>query len=103
VYGEQDQSAYNRYLESVCNHPLFLFDRQGDCLAAKLRPGNVHSAEGWKDVLLPDIDRQQVEELLTRLVGRPSHRPVVPHKGFLYRAARWSTAPRVVAKVEFHA
>ncbi len=44
-----------------------------------------------------------IEELLTRPVGRPSHRPVVRYKGFLYQAASWSTARRVVAKVEFHA
>ena len=25
---------------------VWLFDRDGDCLAAKQRPGNVHSAEG---------------------------------------------------------
>jgi hypothetical protein len=56
VYGEQEQRAYNGYFESVCYHPLFLFDRQGDCLAAKLRPGNVHSAEGWEEVLLPEIE-----------------------------------------------
>jgi hypothetical protein len=28
-------------------------------LAAKLRPGNVHSAEGWKELLLPEIERLQ--------------------------------------------
>jgi Transposase DDE domain group 1 len=33
---------------------------------------------------------------------RPSHKPVVWYKGFLYRAASWKTARRVVAKVEFH-
>src|SRR5712691_12397482 len=59
VYGEQEQSAYNGYFESVCCHPLFLFNRQGDCLAAKLRPGNVHSAEDWEEVLLPEIERQR--------------------------------------------
>jgi len=42
-------------------------------------------------------------ELLMRLVGRPSHKPVVWYKGFLYEAASWKTARRVVAKVEFHA
>jgi hypothetical protein len=26
VYGEQEQSAYNGYLGSVCYHPLFLFN-----------------------------------------------------------------------------
>jgi hypothetical protein len=46
VYGEQEQSAYNGHFESTCYHPLLLFNREGDCLAAKLRPGNVHSAEG---------------------------------------------------------
>ncbi len=59
VYGQQEQSAYNRYFESTCFHPLPLFNREGDCLAAKLRPGNVHSAEGWEELLLPEIERQQ--------------------------------------------
>ncbi len=45
VHGRQEGSAYNGHFESVCYHPLLLFNRQGDCLAAKLRPGNVHSAE----------------------------------------------------------
>ncbi len=36
-----------------------LFNREGDCRAAKLRPGNVPSAEGWEEVLLPEIERQQ--------------------------------------------
>ena len=41
VYGEQEQeqSAYNGHFESTCYHPLLLFNREGDCLAAKLRPG----------------------------------------------------------------
>ena len=59
VYGEQEQSAYNGHFESTCFHPLLLFNREGDCLAAKLRPGNVHSAEGWEELLLPEIERQQ--------------------------------------------
>jgi hypothetical protein len=115
-------------------------------LGAKLRPGNVHSAEDWEEVLLPEIERQQevgkevvfradaafakpeiyealekqgvkyairlpanaglerdIEELLTRPVGQPSHKPIVWYKGFLYQAASWKTARRVVAKVEYHA
>ncbi len=46
VFGQQEQSAYNGHFESTCYHPLLLFNREGDCLVAKLRPGNVHSAEG---------------------------------------------------------
>jgi hypothetical protein len=50
------------------------------------------------DYLLRDI-----AELLIRPVGRPTHKPVVWYKDFLYRAASWTTVRRVVAKVEFHA
>jgi hypothetical protein len=55
VHGAQEQSAYNGHFESVCYHPLCVFNPEGDCLAAKLRPGNVHSADGWDKVLLPII------------------------------------------------
>jgi len=145
VYGEQENSAYNGHFESTCYHPLLLFNREGDCLAAKLRPGNVHSAEDWEELLLPEIEQQQklgkevvfradaafakpeiyaaleergvkyairipandslerdIAELLTRPAGRPSYKPVVWYKSFLYQAASWKTARRVVAKVEFH-
>jgi hypothetical protein len=39
---------------------------------------------------------------LIRPVGRPSYKPVVRYKSFLYQAASWTKARRVVAKVEFH-
>jgi hypothetical protein len=55
VYGEQEQSAYNKHYESTCYHPLLLFNSAGDCVAAQLRPGNVHSADGWEQLLLPEI------------------------------------------------
>ena len=123
-----------------------LFNREGDCLAGKLRPGNVHSADDWEELLLPEIERQQrmgkevafranaafakpeiyealeergvqyairipannnlerdIAELLPRPVGRPGKKPLVEYKGFLYQAASWKTARRVVAKVEHHA
>jgi len=47
VYGEQEGAAYNGHFECVCYHPLFCFNQFGDCEGAVLRPGNVHSAEGW--------------------------------------------------------
>jgi hypothetical protein len=59
VYGQQEQSAHNGHFESTCQHPLLLFNREGDCLAAKLRPGNVHGAEDWERLLLPENERQQ--------------------------------------------
>ena len=59
VHGPQEGTAYNGHFATVCYHPLFLFNDQGDCLAASLRPGNVPSADDWDDLLVPEIDRQQ--------------------------------------------
>ena len=44
----------------------------------------------------------EIEELLFRAPGRPSHRPLVRYKSFRYQAESWATARRVVAKVEHH-
>ena len=69
VHGQQEGSAYNGHFESVCYHPLLLFNHHGDCLAAKLRPGNVHSAEDWDELLLPEIERQQAAGKLVAFRG----------------------------------
>jgi len=50
-----------------------------------------------------DSLERDIAELLPRPVGRPSQKPLVEYKGFLYQAASWKTARRVVAKVEHHA
>ena len=120
VYGQQEESAYNGHFESTCYHPLLLFNREGDCLAAKLRPGNVHSGDAAfaKPELYEALEERDVQyairlpannnlqgnitELLTRPVGRPGHKPVFRFKSFRYQAASWTIARRVVAKVEFH-
>ena len=145
VHGAQEGSAYNGHFATVCYHPLFLFNDQGDCLAASLRPGNVPSADDWDDLLVPEIDRQQaagrrvafradaafarpaiyeglerrdvayairmpanknlelaVEDILFRPPGRPSCKPLVRYKSFRYQAKSWTTARRIVAKVEHH-
>ena len=57
VHGQQEGAAYNGHFECVCYHPLFLFNQFGDCEAAKLRVGNVHSADDWQEVLDPVVDR----------------------------------------------
>jgi hypothetical protein len=55
-------------------------------------------------IRLPANDNLQrkITELLPRPVGRPSYKPVVRFKSFLYQAASWTMVRRVVAKVEFH-
>jgi len=57
VHGNQEGSAWNGHFNSRCYHPLFVFNQFGDCEGAVLRPGNVHSADGWKDFLKPIVDR----------------------------------------------
>jgi len=53
VYGEQEGSAYNGYFGLKCYHPVFCFNQYGDCLKVKLRPGNVHSADGCLEFIGP--------------------------------------------------
>jgi hypothetical protein len=50
-----------------------------------------------------DSLERDIAELLPRPVGGPSQKPLVEYKGFLYQAASWKTARRVVAKAEHHA
>ncbi|MBV9250630.1 MAG: IS1380 family transposase [Acetobacteraceae bacterium] len=57
TYGEQEGSAYNGHFGRTCYHPLFVFNQFGDVERCVLRPGNVHSAEGWCAVLEPVIAR----------------------------------------------
>jgi hypothetical protein len=71
VYGEQEQSAYNTHYASTCYHPLLLFNSGGDCMAAKLRPGNVHSADDWKHLLLPEIERTRPGKAMVDGAGQP--------------------------------
>ncbi len=59
VHGEQEGAAYNGHFETVCYHPLFLSNEFGDCEGAMLRAGNVHSAERWRQVLEPVVERYQ--------------------------------------------
>ena len=57
AYGKQENVLYNGYFKKNCYHPLFAFTSEGDCLAAKLRPGNVHSADGTLDLFKPIVKR----------------------------------------------
>src|ERR1044072_4594551 len=57
TYGDQEGTAYNGHFGCTCYHPLFVFNQFGDLERCALRSGNVHSAEGWRDVLEPVIAR----------------------------------------------
>ena len=57
VHGQQEGSSYNGHFGLVCYHPLFCFNQYGDCEGALLRPGHVHSAERWRELLEPVVAR----------------------------------------------
>ncbi len=57
THGAQEGSAYNGHFACTCYHPLFVFNQFGDLERCSLRPGNVHSAADWRDVLEPVVAR----------------------------------------------
>src|SRR5215210_3947435 len=61
THGAQEGSAYNGHFGCTCYHPLFVFNQFGDLERCALRPGNVHSADGWREVLEPVVARYRHE------------------------------------------
>src|SRR5439155_340847 len=49
TYGTQEGTAHNGHFVCTCYHPLFVFNQDGDLERCALRPGNVHSAHGWRE------------------------------------------------------
>src|SRR5438445_9424566 len=59
THGEQEMSVWNGHYACACYHPLFVFNQFGDLERCALRPGNVHSADGWDGVLKAVVARYQ--------------------------------------------
>jgi hypothetical protein len=122
THGDQEGTAYNGHFACTCYHPLFVFNQFGDLERCTLRPGNVHSAHGWRDVLEPVVARyrdrkrrryfrgdaafaspeESISYLLSRPVGRPPNHVRRFHTSFSYQAGSWDRKRRVIAKVEWH-
>ncbi len=89
VHGEQEGSAYNGHFGSKCYHPLFCFNQYGDCEGAMLRPGNVHSADRWKELLEPIVRRYENKKVRKYFRGdaafaKPEIYEYLEEKGLLY-------------------
>jgi hypothetical protein len=69
TYGAQEGTAYNGHLLCTCYHPLLVFNHDGDLERCALRPGNVHSADGWRDVLDPVVARYRGQHRRRMLRG----------------------------------
>ena len=63
THGDQEGTAYNGHFACTCYHPLFVFNQFGDLERCTLRPGNVHSAHGWREVLEPVVARHRDRKL----------------------------------------
>jgi hypothetical protein len=64
THGDQEGTAWNGHFGCKCYHPLFVFNQFSDLERCALRKGNVHSADGWKDVLAPVIARYRTRDLM---------------------------------------
>lgn len=69
AHGKQESVAFNGHFGKNCFHPPFAFTSDGDCLGAKLRPGNVHSADGVPALLDPIVKRYRSRFILFWLRG----------------------------------
>ncbi len=81
--------AYNGHFGCTCYHPLFLFNQFGDLERCSLRPGNVHSADGWREVLEPVVERYRERNLRRYFRGdaafaSPDIYEFLEAEGFLY-------------------
>jgi type I site-specific restriction endonuclease len=56
-HGKQEGVTYNGYLPRNFFHPPFCFTSDGDAMGAKMRPGNVHSADGALEFIKPIGER----------------------------------------------
>ncbi len=89
THGEQEGTAYNGHFGCTCYHPLFLFNQFGDLERCSLRPGNVHSANGWRNVLEPVVERYRERNLRRYFRGdaafaAPDIYEFLEDEGFLY-------------------
>jgi hypothetical protein len=91
VFGHQPGSAWNGHYRMRCYHPLMVRSEWGDYLGAKLRPGNVHTADGGLAFVLPILRRARrwAEQVWLRVDAgfpEPELLETLEEEGFLYVA-----------------
>ena len=85
------------------NIPKFF---RGDAAFANPALYRLLEKEGYRYVIRLKANavlERKIGHLLTRPIGRPSHRPKVFYHSFQYQAKSWQHSRRVVAKVEWNA
>jgi hypothetical protein len=104
VHGDQEGSAWNGHFQSKCLHPLFVFNQFGDLERCALRPGNVHSADGWEDVVKPVLSRYSAKARpsITRRRFRADAAFAIPALFDLLEAEGWDYAIRIKGNSKLH-
>jgi len=104
VHGDQEGSAWNGHFQSKCLHPLFVFNQFGDLERCALRPGNVHSADGWEEILRPVLARYSAESRpsITRRRFRADAAFAIPALFDLLEAEGWDYAIRIKGNSKLH-
>jgi Transposase DDE domain group 1 len=97
AHGDQEGAVWNGHFQKKCLHPLFVFNQFGDLERCALRPGNVHSADGWEDVLKPVLSRYAAEARpsITRRRFRADAAFAIPTLFDLLEAEGWDYAIRI--------
>src|SRR5688500_10546960 len=103
TFGQQEGSAWNGHFRCTCYHPLFVFNQFGDLERCALRPGNVHSADGWRAVLEPVVVRYRGRQLrryfrADAAFAAPEVYEFLEAEGFLY-AIRLPANPVLQARI----
>ena len=104
VHGDQEGAAWNGHFQSKCLHPLFVFNQFGDLERCVLRPGNVHSADGWEDVLRPVLARysKTARPSITRRRFRADAAFAIPALFDLLEAEGWDYSIRIKGNPKLH-
>lgn len=104
VHGDQEGAMWNGHFRSKCLHPLFVFNQFGDLERCALRPGNVHSADGWEAVLRPVLARYSTtaRPSITRRRFRADAAFAIPALFDLLEAEGWDYAIRIKGNPKLH-
>jgi hypothetical protein len=104
AHGDQEGAVWNGHFQKKCLHPLFVFNQFGDLERCALRPGNVHSADGWEDVLQPVLSRYSAEARpsITRRRFRADAAFAIPALFDLLEAEGWDYAIRIKGNPKLH-
>jgi hypothetical protein len=60
IRGDREGGTQNGHFGCTRHHPLFVINRGGDLERCRLRPGHIHSAERWRELLEPVIAKYRV-------------------------------------------